>query len=276
MYVCIYIYIYIQVCIYMGICIYLYVYIYIYMNICVYTYMYAVSMYQNEIAVLVWNATQALSDCLWRDLSPEFSPPQLRGHRVVYGAHVIRAHKRVVLPLVIVLGSETVPYRSICKGGMGAAICWRVCSPRRRSWAVSLMPVAHICFKNIQKDGGNPSRHYYSSPSDCKTDPTNRMHEDVEAPRCADTPIAQARSCAGCMRATVSPAGVRLSKHAPVAETVRSFGPFCGLSGNLVWWKMASGGRNGQTVRQACVCMHGQALYTADKYICRLPASCQH
>ena len=106
-------------------------------------------MYQNEIAVSVWNATQVLSDYLWRDLSPDFSLPQLRGHHVVYGAHVIRAHKRIVLPLVIIVGSEIVPYRFICKGGMSASICWRGRSPKRR--AVSLMPVAHR-----SKDGGNP------------------------------------------------------------------------------------------------------------------------
>jgi len=103
------------------------------------------------------------------------------------------------------------------------------------------------------------------------------IDEDVEALRCADTPIAQVHSRAGCMRATFFPAGVRLSKHAPVAETVRSFGSFCSLSGDLVWWKMASGEVEmaRPTPMRMCIMMHGQALYTADEYICRLSASCE-
>jgi len=64
-----------------------------------------------------------------------------------------------------------------------------------------------------------------SQPRDLR----RRRGEDVEALRSADTPVEQAHSRAGRMRATVSPAGVRLPKHAPVVETVRSYDPFWGL-----------------------------------------------
>jgi len=46
------------------------------------------------------------------------------------------------------------------------------------------------------------------------------MDEDVEALRSEETLIAQAHSRSGCMRATVSLAGVRLPKHALVVEPV--------------------------------------------------------
>jgi len=82
--------------------------------------------------------------------------------------------------------------------------------------------------------------------------------------RCTDKPIAQAHSRAGCTRATVSPAGVRLPKHAPVAETVRSFDLLFGLSGDLVWWRMAGGEVEMARPPSTRLCMHGQALYTAD------------
>ena len=56
--------------------------------------------------------------------------------------------------------------------------------------------------------------------------PTLNMHEDVEGLRCAHTPITQVHHRAGCMRATVSPAGMTLPKHGPVVDTVRSYDPF--------------------------------------------------
>jgi len=102
-----------------------------------------------------------------------------------------------------------------------------------------------------------------------------RKKEDVEGLRSANTLIAQAHNRAGCMRATVSPAGVRLPKHAPVTETVRLYGPFCGLSGDLVRWRMAGGEVDMARPSAMRVRMHGQPLYTADECICRLPASCQ-
>ena len=86
--------------------------------------------------------------------------------------------------------------------------------------------------------------------------------------RSADSLIASAQthSHTGCMRKTVFAAGVRLQKHAPVAETVRSYGPFCGLSGDLVWWRMAGGEVEMARPSAMRVCMHGQALYRTSEF----------
>jgi len=93
----------------------------------------------------------------------------------------------------------------------------------------------------------------------------------LESLRSADTPTAQAHCRAGCMRITVSPAGVRLPKHGPAVETVRSYGPFRGLSGDLVWWRMGRRGWNGQTVHHACVYAWASSLHGGRVH---LPARC--
>jgi len=71
------------------------------------------------------------------------------------------------------------------------------------------------------------------------------------------------------------PSRREIAEACPMAETVRSFYPFCGLSGDIVRWQMAGGEVEMARPCALRVCMHRQALYTADKYICRLPASCQ-
>ena len=70
---------------------------------------------------------------------------------------------------------------------------------------------------------------------------------------------------------------MRLLKHTPVAAAVRSYDPFGGLLGDLLWWKMASGKVKMARPSAMRLGMHGQALYRADKCTGgRPPAAAYH